>query len=152
MRIILACALAGILSVPAKAQSLKEQLVGAWTLVSCGEFNGVKLPWCASPNGIQILDARGRYMTTIAERGRPKFTNPRAIPRDAHPAEEYKAAAMGLFAQFGTWSVNEAEKTIAYHVDGALFPNIEGTDAKVTISLSGDELKIGSGVWQRMKK
>jgi hypothetical protein len=33
--VILACALAGVLIVPAKAQSLREQLVGAWSVASC---------------------------------------------------------------------------------------------------------------------
>jgi hypothetical protein len=40
---------------------------------------------------------------------------------------------MGLAANFGTWSVNEADKTVTRHVEGALFPNIEGTDAKITV-------------------
>ncbi len=144
------------LTLPAFAQaSLKDQLVGAWALVSCDGFNGVKLSWCASPNGIHILDASGRYATVVAERGRPKFTDA-ARPRFALSAEEYKATAMGLVAQFGTWSVNEADKTITYHVDGALFPNVEGTDGKATVSLSGDELKLvgglGPSVWRRIKK
>jgi hypothetical protein len=63
---------------------------------------------------------------------------------------------MGLQAQFGTWSVNEADKTITYHVDGALFPNIEGTNGKVTVSLSGDGMTLvgefGSVVWRRIAK
>jgi hypothetical protein len=144
------------LTLPAFAQApLKEQLVGAWALVSCDGFNGVKLSWCASPNGIHILDASGHYATVNAARGRPKFTEP-GRPRDAYSAEEYKAAAVGLQAQFGTWSVNEADKTITYHVDGALFPNVEGADGKATVSLAGDELKLvgglGPSVWRRIKK
>ena len=62
--------------------------------------------------------------------------------RSEVPADQFKAAAMGLAANFGTWSVNEADKTVTRHVEGALFPNIEGTDAKITVSLSGDELKL----------
>jgi hypothetical protein len=34
----------------------------------------------------------------------------------------YKAAAMGFLGQCGTWSVNEASKTIRYRADGALLP------------------------------
>jgi Lipocalin-like domain len=114
------------LTLPAFGQgTLKEQLVGAWALVSCDGFNGVKLSWCASPNGIHILDASGHYATVNAARGRPKFTDA-ARPPDALWAEEYKAAAVGLQAQFGTWSVNEADKTITYHVEGALFQMLKG--------------------------
>ena len=63
---------------------------------------------------------------------------------------------MGLQAQFGTWSVDEADKTITLHIDGALFPNVEGTDGKQTVSVSGDEITLvsqfGSNVWRRIKK
>jgi hypothetical protein len=113
------------------------------------------VPWCTNPNGIHILDASGHYATVNASRGRPKFINP-TLPRDAQPAEEYKAAAVALQAQFGTWSVDEANKTITYHVDGALFPNVEGGNAKVPVSLSGDELKLdttlGQNVLRRIKR
>jgi hypothetical protein len=46
-----------------------------------------------------------------------------------------------MVAQFGTWSVNEADKTLTTHIEGALFPTGEGTDARVSVSLTGDELK-----------
>jgi len=127
----------------AQQKSLKEQLVGAWALVSCNSTsaNGVKQPYCAdpNPNGILILDASGRYAQVIAARGRPKFSTPN---RSEAKAEEFKAAALGLVANFGTWSVNEVDKTLTGHYEGALFPNIEGTDVKSTVSLAGDELKL----------
>jgi Lipocalin-like domain len=137
------------LTLPAFGQgaSLKEQLVGAWALASCNNA-----PWCVNPNGIQIFDASGHYTVLHTAGGRPKARSP-LTPRDAIPAEEYKAVAMGVQANFGTWSVNEADKTITYHIEGALFPNVEGTDFKSTaISLSGDELKMGTLVWRRIKK
>jgi len=60
----------------AQQKSLKEQLVGAWTLVSCGNTsaNGSKSPQCANPNGTLIHDSSGRYATVTANRDRPKFT------------------------------------------------------------------------------
>jgi Lipocalin-like domain len=144
------------LTLPAFGQqgALKEQLVGVWTLVSCeGTFDdGTKLPWCiSSTSSTMILDASGRYATIIAVRGRPKFTDANR-PRSALSAEEFKAAAVGFVANFGTWSVNEADKTATYHYDGALFPNAEGTDNKFTVSVSGDELKQGTAVWRRIKR
>jgi Lipocalin-like domain len=61
-----------------------------------------------------------------------------------------------LTAQFGTWSVNEANKTYTTHIDGALFPNVEGTEGKAAVSVSEDELKIGDtngqAVYRRIKK
>jgi Lipocalin-like domain len=130
----------GLLSLPdsinAQQKSLREQLIGAWVLVSCDAFYCVD----TNPTGLLIIDGSGRYAQVFASRGRPKFSNPGN--RRAMPAEEYKAAAMGLVANFGTWSVNEADKTLTQHVDGALSPNIEGSDGKVTVGLSGDELKL----------
>ena len=131
-------------------------------LASCNSTsaNGAKQPYCAdpNPNGILIFDASGRYASVIAARGRPKFTTPN---RSEAKAEEFKAAAQGLVANFGTWSVNEADKTLTQHYEGALFPNVEGTDVKSTVSVTGDELKLlqptpvlggrGEGVYRRAK-
>jgi Lipocalin-like domain len=150
-----------IFAMPASAQSVKDQLVGTWTLAQC---NAPDFPPCAGSNGIQVFDASGHYVTMVAARGRPKVTPPNeggaaGANRTGYTPEQYKSIAAGLFAQFGTWSVNETNKTITLHVDGALFPNIEGTD-EITFTpiISGDELKgIGQNgqpvffVWRRVK-
>src|SRR5258708_5306536 len=126
---------------PGATVSLRDQLVGAWALVSCNPNNQATIPTCGTnPNGIQFLDASGRYAWIIALPGRPKAS---INNRSSVPAEELGTLARGLTAQFGTWSFNEADKTITYHIDGALFPNVEGTEGKATVSVSGDELKIG---------
>jgi Lipocalin-like domain len=123
--------------------SLKDQLVGAWSLVSCDpKFAAFTGPCGTNPNGILMYSASGRYVLMVALRGRPKAS---AIPNLRNsPAEELKTIMSGVIAQFGTYSVNETDKIITGHVDGALFPNVEGTDNEpVTASLSGDELRIG---------
>ena len=59
-------------------RSLKEQLVGTWTFVSCDSTapNGAKQPYCANPaNGILIFDAGGRYASVIAGHGRSKLAS-----------------------------------------------------------------------------
>ncbi len=146
--IILACAIAGVLAVPAKAQSLRDQLVGAWEFVSC-DPNSVLAEACGTnPNGVHFLDASGHYTTIIAARGRSG-----ANARRASPAEEIKAIAVKFLANFGTWSVNEADRTISYHIQGALYPNAEGQDGSVTItSVSENELKLGQTVYRRIRK
>jgi Lipocalin-like domain len=146
-RIILACALAGVLAVPAKAQSPKDQLVGVWALTSCYE----KLPWCAKPGGLMILDASGYYTIVHIGLDRAKLANPQ--PREAIPAEEYKRIAMGVQVNCGTWSVDEAGKTLTWHIQGGLIPNVAGNDFKGEISLSGDELRLAPAqTWQRIKR
>jgi hypothetical protein len=58
------------------------------------------------------------------------------------PAAEWGEAALAFAANFGTWSVNEADKTLIRRFEGALNPNNEGAETKDSISLAGDELKL----------
>jgi Lipocalin-like domain len=134
-------------SAVAQQKSLKEQLVGIWTLIAADATttNGKLLG--ANPRGILVLDAGGRYALINAKRDRPKITGGRL---EASP-EEFKAAAQGLVAQFGTWSVNESDKTLARRVEGALLPNAEGMEQKTSVSVAEDELKLGNAVYRRAK-
>jgi hypothetical protein len=43
---------------------------------------------------------------------------------------------------FGTWSVSENDKTVTRHYEGALLPNYEGTESKMSVSIAGDELTL----------
>jgi hypothetical protein len=52
------------------------------------------------------------------------------------------ADAPGIAANFGTWAVNEADKTLTLHFVGPRNPAIEGKDWKLNISPSGEELKV----------
>jgi hypothetical protein len=86
-------------STVAQQKSLKEQLLGAWTLVSCDRTtaDGAKQPYCVNSNGNLIFDACGRYVHMIASRDRPKLTT---VNRLDAPAEQYKAAVEGFLATF----------------------------------------------------
>jgi hypothetical protein len=62
-----------------------------------------------------------------------------------------------VIANFGTYSVDEATKTMTTRSEGALFPNGVGNENKATIvSFDGDELKttggaLGNVTWRRFK-
>jgi hypothetical protein len=76
----------------AQQKSLKDQLVGTWTLVSVEDINpnGTKKQYHgANPRGILMLDAGGRYAWVEGPSDRPKLKGSRA---DA-TAEEFHAAA-----------------------------------------------------------
>ena len=61
---------------------------------------------------------------------------------DQGTAEENKAVMKGMIVTFGTYSVNEADKTIITQVEGGSFPNLFGGSQKRMItSLTADELK-----------
>jgi hypothetical protein len=144
----------------AQQGTLKQQLVGTWTIVSCEvPANATRQPFCVNPSGSLNFDATGRYTQVVAARGRPKPTTGPNITRADVKPEEYKALAQGVVANFGTWSVNETDKTLTRKAEGALFPNAEGVETKFSVNLTGDELKLGATnnpaagatVWQRAK-
>ena len=97
----------------------------------------------------------GRYIAVLTRKGRPIVDSIGGPDGPAGvPPEDYKAIAVGVIASFGTWSVDEARKTITLQVEGDLFPNFEGSDIKGTVSVNGDEMKtkgeiLGDAVWHR---
>ena len=146
----------------AQQKTLKEQLVGTWTLVSNNNVapDGTKRQlFGPDPKGIVIYDANGRYAQFMVNPNRPKFKGKTRL--DGTP-EENKAVVQATSAHFGTWSVNEADKTLIYHTEFHIWPNDDGKELKRSITLTGDELKVfnptpagGSGtaelLWKRAK-
>jgi hypothetical protein len=131
-------------STVAQQKTLKEQLVGAWTLVSNDTIapDGTKQQdFGANPKGILILDAGGRYALVVGRPDRPKFKATRNFRSEATVAE-FAAAARAFGANFGTWSVNEADKTLIRQFEIALIPNNDRNETKASVSLAGDELKL----------
>jgi hypothetical protein len=141
-----AVTLMGLASLPDSAisqqQSLKEQLVGSWAIVSNDNVaqDGTKRQiFGPNPKGIFILGADGRYALVVVNPARPKFKG--ASRLDGTP-EENKAAIAGTVAAFGTWSLDEATNTLVTSIEGSLFPNDESRDQRRIIALAGDELKM----------
>jgi hypothetical protein len=123
-------------------QELKDRVGGVWTVVSNESIaaNGDKRqPFGTNPKGILILDAGGRYALVITKADRPKFHSGN---RQEITIQEYASAAEGSVAQFGTWSIDETNKTLVRRVEGALLPNTEGSERSSVVSVAGDELKL----------
>ena len=128
----------------AQQKTLKEQLVGAWTLVSYETTtpDGTKQQaFGANPKGILILEAGGQSALVFGIPNRPKFKDTSNLRAAATP-EEWAVAARGFAANFGTWSVDEANKTLIRKYEFALIPNNEGLDTKAEVSFTGDDLKL----------
>jgi lipocalin-like protein len=140
--------------------TLKEQLVGTWLLVS--NYNerpdGSKFePLGANPIGMLIFDENGRMSSQLMRSGLPKFASNN---RQEGTPEENKAIVQGVLCYFGTYSVNEADHTLNFHIESSSFPNWNGTDQKRSFTITGDELTYispgASGgtahvVWKRAK-
>ena len=132
----------GLLPSSAAAQSIKDQIVGAWTFVSAVDVHpdGRKdNRWGSNPKGVFIFDKTGRYAQFITRSDLPKIAGGRL---DKGTADENKAILAGLVASFGTYIVNEADKTVITKVEGGSYPNLIGVEQKrLIMSLNGDELK-----------
>src|SRR5690348_6126065 len=102
-------------------QSLKDQLVGAWTLLSWEQKkgDGTKIErYGDAPKGIAFFDTDGRYIITVMRSDRANYAN--NTPWHGTP-EENKETADGTITYFGTYSANEADGSIAIHVEGSSF-------------------------------
>ena len=123
-------------------RTLKDQIVGTWTVVSTVNIqkDGRKIDqFGARPQGSLTFDSNGRYMLMIVRSDLPKFATNKV---DEGTAAENKAVLSGLIAHFGTYSINEADKTLTTHVEASSFPNLAGKEQKRTItSVTADELK-----------
>jgi Lipocalin-like domain len=133
-------------------RSLKEQLLGTWILVS---HESVSM-YGSNPIGVAFFDADGRFIITVMRSDRAKY----AINHPAQgTAEENKATAEGTMTYFGTYSVSEADRIIAIHIEASSFPNWNGADQKRIFAITGDQLTLtaralgGSAdvVWKRAK-
>ena len=131
-------------SAVSQQRSLKDQLVGTWTLVSSVDVHpdGSRSErFGPNSKGSLVFDGNGRYSLMIVRADLPKFGK----APDQGSAEENKAVMQGMVAHFGTYSVNEADKSVTTRVEGSWFPNLVGSDQKrMIMSLTSDELKYGN--------
>ena len=126
----------------AQQNSIKEQLVGTWTLVSSDQVrpDGSTLKqFGTDPRGINVFDANGRFFLMIASADNWQIAS---SDLGSTNSEETGRLVTELIAYYGTYTVNETERFIMLHLDASTFPNQIGTDQKRTItSLTANELK-----------
>src|SRR5215471_16285819 len=97
----------------AQQGSLKDQLVGTWTLASWERTmpDGTKAQsYGTSPKGVVMFDPNGRMFAMFARSDLPRISSNN--PTVATP-EEAKAVMTGLIAYFGMYTVDDANKTIS---------------------------------------
>jgi hypothetical protein len=144
---IFAIAMIGLVSQTLMSQqnSIKDQLVGAWVLVSWNQTNtdGTTVQhFGTNPKGIAFFDKTGHYIITVMRADRAKYAIDNFGQIAQATAEENKATAQGTITYFGTYSVNEPDRTIAIHVDASSFPNWNGTDQKRLFEITENQLKL----------
>jgi hypothetical protein len=145
----------------AQTKSLKDQLVGTWTLVSFESFDsgGTKVPNMEGSDlkGQLILTDNGRMSNQIIT----QFPNIASKDRLKSTPAEDKAVAHGILSYFGSYTISEPDKTIMLNIERSSFPNQVASNVKRVATLTGDELKIDNPgrqaggrtvtVWRRTK-
>jgi hypothetical protein len=93
-------------------KSLKEQLVGTWTLVSSDQVrpDGSKLrQFGANPNGINVFDANGRFFLMMASADNLRMaSNDRSMTQS-----EEDSLIVESIAYYGTYTLNEEVNVIS---------------------------------------
>jgi hypothetical protein len=122
-------------------KTFREQLVGTWAYVAVDIVrpDGSRVPlYGPNPSGLASFDANGRYLLLTARTGIPRFASNN---RDEGTAEENKAVVQGTIAHFGRYTVDEADKTITFHIQTSTFPNWNGIEQKRPFTVTATELK-----------
>jgi hypothetical protein len=122
------------------ANSLKDQIVGTWNFVVAEVTapDGKKsFPFGETPKGILIFTADGHFAQIHVASDVPKIASNNRLT--ATP-EEYAAIMRRSLSVFGTYTVDEANKTVTYTIASASFPNWEGeTQTRSIDKLTADE-------------
>lgn len=148
LTVLVVCLIAGILGHPASAQhkSIKDEIVGAWSLVAVTAelANGSSAePFGTNPKGIIIFTPDGHFSLFQSRGELPKIAS---NDRTKASPEEAAAIVGGSIAYYGTYSVNEAEKSLAVNLDASTFANLLGGPAqkRLVTSLNATELKFAN--------
>ena len=114
--VVLAFIIAGwVATALAQGSSLKDQLVGQWQLVSIGINDAA--PYGANPTGSMLLDAAGHYSIIVVSNGGARN-----------------------ISYYGTYTVDESNKSVTMHIAGGTRANAEGRDQTRQVTVDGDQL------------
>ena len=135
-------ALALILPLPAHAQSVAQQLVGTWRIVSGVMQVGDEVkptPLGANVTGFMMYTPEGYFCFTAMTPNRPKLGG----GDRAGGTVEQKAAAYESYRSFcGRYLVDEQQRVITQNYDLTLLPDSTGTSEKrFILELSPTTLK-----------
>jgi hypothetical protein len=127
----------------AQQASLRDQIVGTWSVVSWEQTrpDGYKdQAFGAKPNGMNIFDPGGHFSLIILRSDLPKVA---ANDRKKPAPEEAFALATGMIAYFGTYTVDETDRSISLNLEGTSYANQLGRPQKrIVAGIGADELRL----------
>ena len=132
-----------VLSASGSSAQTAKDLIGAWLTVSVAVDQGDRKlePFGPNAKGTQIYDASDRFATIVMRGDLPKVASNNM---QTSTAEESLIIAHGSLAYYGTYTVNDVDKTVTVKIEGASFPNFAGTTQTRRFEISGDELTISN--------
>ena len=137
---LLALAVSAGAAVAQPAASLKDQIVGSWDFVVAEVTapDGKKsFPFGETPKGILIFTADGRFAQIHVAGDVPRIASNNRL---TGTPEEYAEIMRRSLSVFGTYTVDEAGKTVTYNIVSASFPNWQGeTQTRAIDKLTSDE-------------
>lgn len=123
-----------------KTATPNAAIEGTWAL----DFADVQHPdgtrshdFGEAPKGVMQIDGQGHYAIFIFNGARPRFA---ANDKSQGTPEEIRAAFMGTSSHYGTVEMDPARHTLTFHIEGATYPNWEGSTQVRSYMLSGDKL------------
>ena len=138
----LAIALAGGEAAAQQPKSLRDQLVGTWNFVvaEITAADGAKsYPFGKTPKGILIFTPDGHFAQIHVDSDAPRIASNNRLKGTP---EEYQAIMHRSLSVFGTYTVDEARKTVTYHIVSSTFPNWAGeSQTRVIDALTDDEFR-----------
>jgi len=124
----------------AGAQSLSQQIVGTWDFIIAevkAPDGKTSFPFGETPKGLLIFTPEGRFSQIHIASDVPKIASGNRLTATA---EEYAAINRRSLAVFGSYTVDEAKKTVTFKITSSTFPNWEGEAQTRTIDkLDADE-------------
>jgi hypothetical protein len=139
--LFLSGALAACMQGAVQTGTSKDRLVGTWAYVSVDTVrpDGTRQAmYGINPQGIAVFDESGHYILMTTRADVPKFASDN---RMEGTAEENKAVVQGMIAHFGTYTVNELDKTITFHVIASSYPNWNGAQQRRPFTVDAEQLK-----------
>jgi hypothetical protein len=125
--------------------SLRDQLVGAWKLVSYVESpvdgSAPFYPFGETPQGIIMYTPDGFMSAQLCRPSRAAFASGDWF--DGTP-EEYGAEATTYIAYTGPFHVDEEDQTLAHSMFISLFPNWIGQTQPRVVRIEGDFLNLST--------
>jgi len=136
----LALALSASAAASQPTTSLRDGIVGSWNFVVAEVTapDGKKsFPFGETPKGVLIFTADGHFAQIHVAGDVPKIASNNRL---TGTPEEYAEIMRRSLSVFGTYAVDEANRTVTYNIVSASFPNWQGqAQTRAIDKLTSDE-------------